>query len=228
MNKENHQLSGSVSETRLRVEVFSDVICPWCFIGKRRLEKAVRSLNGRGRVEILWRPFELNPDMPREGMDRKAYRAAKFGSWEASEKLDSQVAVVGTVEGIPFAFDRIERTPNTFDAHRLIWLAQQEGSQDMVVEALFQGYFIEGLDIGNRETLINIAGAAGLHTERVERFLASDEDVASVREEQEKARRMGISGVPHFVINDAYALSGAQPSQTFVSLFDQAMKPTHV
>jgi hypothetical protein len=91
MNKENHQLSGSVSETRLRVEVLSDVICPWCFIGKRRLEKAVRSLNGRGRVEILWRPFELNPDMPREGMDRKAYRAAKFGSWERSQQMDARI-----------------------------------------------------------------------------------------------------------------------------------------
>ncbi len=212
----------------LRVDIYSDVICPWCFIGKRRLEKALCEPAGRYDRRITWHPFELNPDMPREGMDRKTYRAAKFGSWEASEKLDSQVAAVGTTDGIPFAFDRIQRTPNTLDAHRLIWLAQQEGSQDVVVEALFQGYFIEGLDIGNRQTLINIAGAAGLDTGRVERFLAGNEDVASVREEQEKARRMGISGVPHFVINDAYALSGAQPSQTFVSIFDRAMKPTNV
>jgi predicted DsbA family dithiol-disulfide isomerase len=212
----------------LRVDIYSDVICPWCFIGKRRLEKALCEPAGRYDRSITWHPFELNPDLPREGMDRKTYRAAKFGSWEASEKLDSQVAAVGTTDGIPFAFDRIQRTPNTFDAHRLIWLAQQESSQDVVVEALFQGYFIEGLDIGNRQTLINIAGAAGLDTGRVERFLTGNEDVASVREEQEKARRMGISGVPHFVINDAYALSGAQPSETFVSIFDRAMKPTNV
>jgi predicted DsbA family dithiol-disulfide isomerase len=146
----------------LTVDVISDVICPWCYIGKRRLERAVAALAGRHEVRVRWHPFQLNPGMPREGMDRKAYRTAKFGSWERSLALDAGVAAAGAAEGIAFAFERIERTPNTLDAHRLIRLAGERGVQDAVVEALFRAYFTEGRDLGDRQTLLDVVAGAGL------------------------------------------------------------------
>jgi predicted DsbA family dithiol-disulfide isomerase len=125
----------------LHIDVISDVVCPWCFIGKRRLEKAIAILDRQQEVRVRWLPFQLNPQMSKEGTSRRAYRTKKFGSWERSQELDAKVVAVGKSEGINFAFDRIEGTPNTFDAHRLIWLADREGVQDAVVEALFQAYF---------------------------------------------------------------------------------------
>src|SRR6187200_3759218 len=142
------------SKMNLSVEVISDVICPWCFIGKRRLEKAIAMHDGA--VEVRWLPFQLNPSMPKEGISRREYRTKKFGSWERSMELDARVIAVGKEEGIDFSFDRIERTPNTLDAHRLIWLADKEGVQDAVVESLFQAYFIKGKDIGGRQVLIDV------------------------------------------------------------------------
>src|SRR5579871_4952132 len=133
----------------LAVDVISDVICPWCYIGKRRLERAVTALDRQHEVRVRWLPFQLNPTMPREGIGRREYRTRKFGNWERSLELDARVAAVGEAEGIQFAFDRIERTPNTLDAHRLIWLADKEGIQDAVVEALFRAYFRDGRDISN-------------------------------------------------------------------------------
>lgn len=129
----------------LAVDVISDVVCPWCYVGKRRLEKAIAALDRQ--VKVRWLPFQLNPTMPKEGISRREYRTRKFGSWERSLELDAQVAAAGKAEGIHFAFERIERTPNTLDAHRLIWLADQQGVQDAVVEALFRAYFTEGRDI---------------------------------------------------------------------------------
>src|SRR6478609_7845306 len=138
----------------LSVDVISDVICPWCFIGKRRLEKAL-AVHG-GPVKVRWLPFQLNPTMPKEGISRREYRTRKFGSWERSLELDARVIEVGKSEGIHFAFDRIERTPNTLDAHRLIWPADKEGVQGAVVEALFRAYFTDGRDISNRQALIEV------------------------------------------------------------------------
>src|ERR1051325_6492121 len=135
------------------VDVISDVICPWCWIGKRRLEKAIASLGQP--VKVRWFPFQLNPTMPKDGISRREYRTRKFGTWERSLELDARVIEVGKAEGIEFAFDRIERTPNTLDAHRLIWLADKEGIQGAVVEARFRSYFTEGRDIGNRQALIH-------------------------------------------------------------------------
>jgi len=192
---------------KLEIDIISDVICPWCFIGKRRFEKALRLLPPEVEIEVHWRPYELNPDMPAEGIDRKLYRTRKFGSWERSQALDAQVAQAGAGERIPFAFDRMERTPNTFDAHRLIWLADVEGVQDAVVEALFQAYFVDALDVGDREVLARVASAAGLD---IRDFLASQRGVEAVREEESRARRRGVQGVPFFLINGATAISGAQ------------------
>src|ERR1700685_1425092 len=155
----------------LQVEVISDVICPWCFIGKRRLEKAIAALDGQHSVRVRWLPFQLNPQMPKAGISRKEYRTRKFGSWERSQELDAKMVAVGETEGIHFVFDRIERTPNTLDAHRLIWLAEKHGIQDGVVEALFLAYFTEGKDIGCRQTLLDVVGEAGLDRGKAEGVL---------------------------------------------------------
>lgn len=205
----------------LNIEVISDGICPWCFVGKRRLEKALKAVEGRDEIQVTWRPFQLNPNMPKEGMDRRTYRTAKFGSWEKSQALDAQVAAVGAAEGIPFAFDRIQRTPNTFDSHRLIWLAQREGIQDAVVEALFRSYFIEGLDISDRQILLDIASTVGLP--QVDRFLDSDDGVEAVHQEEREVRQRGISGVPFFIINSDRGISGAQPAEALLAAFEQAL-----
>ena len=145
----------------LAIDVISDVICPWCYIGKKRLERAIAAFEAH-QVRVRWLPFQLNPTMAKEGISRKEYRISKFGSWERSLELDAKVAAVGGTEGIHFAFDRIERTPNTVDAHRLIWLADRQNCQNAVVEAIFLAYFTEGRDITNRQTLIEVVADAGL------------------------------------------------------------------
>jgi predicted DsbA family dithiol-disulfide isomerase len=205
----------------LAVEVISDVICPWCYVGKRRLERAVRDLGGRHEVRVRWHPFQLNPTMPAEGMDRRAYRSAKFGDWEKSKALDAKVAAAGESEGIAFAFDRIERTPNTTDAHRLIALAGERGVQDAVVESLFRGYFSEGRDLGDRDSLLELAERAGLDSGCAASLLEGGEDLVSIRDAEARARRLGVQGVPFFVIDGEVALSGAREPQAFLDAFDR-------
>lgn len=202
----------------LSVEVISDVICPWCFIGKRRLEKAIYACSSP--VTIRWLPFQLNPTMSKEGISRRAYRIQKFGSWERSEELDATVIAVGKEEGIDFAFDRIERTPNTLEAHQLIWLADVEGIQDAVVEALFLAYFTDGRDISNRQTLLDVVAEAGLKRTEAEELLTNGRH-EPVEEADARARRAGVTGVPFFVINGSLMLSGAQPPQAFIEAFRQ-------
>jgi len=206
---------------KLVVDLISDVICPWCFIGKRRLEKAIASVDMP--VSVRWHPFQLNPAMPKEGISRKEYRTRKFGSWERSLELDAKVIAVGKSEGINFAFDKIERTPNTIDAHRLIWFAGQHGCQDAVVEALFRDYFTDGRDISNRQTLIDVVSEAGLERQLAETMLSSDEGMEVTEKAAELARRHDLTGVPFFIINNAITLSGAQEPDTFLDAFRQAI-----
>jgi len=206
----------------MQIEIYSDVVCPWCFIGKRRLEQALETAGYDQQAHITWRPFQLNPTMPKEGMDRRVYLDAKFGSAEARRAIEERLAKAGEEDGIVFAFDRIQRTPNTFDAHRLIWLAEQQGCQDEVAEALFHSYFTKGREIGNLDSLAEIAADCGLNREEVERFLASDRAVQEVRAEEAAGHRMGIRGVPYFVLNGRYTISGAQPPDIFVSALHQA------
>jgi predicted DsbA family dithiol-disulfide isomerase len=205
----------------LAVDVISDVICPWCYLGKRRLESAVAAFDGP--VKVRWLPFQLNPTIPKEGVSRREYRTKKFGSWERSLELDAQVAAAGKAEGIHFAFDRIERTPNTLDAHRLIWLADIDGVQNAVVEALFRAYFADGRDISNRHTLLDLVAGAGLGRSKAEGVLNSAGGQEAIREANELARRVRVEGVPFFIINGKVALSGAQPPDAFVSAFKQAI-----
>ncbi|QDT04482.1 DSBA-like thioredoxin domain protein [Rubripirellula lacrimiformis] len=206
----------------LTVDVVSDVICPWCYIGKRRLETAIAAVDGQHEVRVHWHPFQLNPTMPKSGISRKEYRTQKFGSWERSMELDAQVIAVGESEGIHFAFDKSERTPNTVDAHRCIWLADQQGCQDTVVEGLFRAYFIDGKDIGKRQTLIEVVAEAGLDRQAADAMLDSDDGMSVISTGREMSQRLGVTGVPFFVINHTISLSGAQAPQTFLDAFEQA------
>lgn len=201
----------------VRVDVVSDVVCPWCFVGKRRLEQALATLRDAhpGRdlgVRVTFKPFELNPGLPRDGIDRAAYRRAKFGSLERSQLLDARLVAVGEGAGIRFAFDKIQRTPNTFDAHRLLWLAESLGRQDAVAEALFRAYFLDGRDVGDPAVLADLAAASGIPRERTAALLAGREGEPEVRAEENRALRSGIQGVPHFSIDGVYQISGAQDS----------------
>ena len=205
----------------VHIDVYSDVVCPWCYVGKRRLERALGS--GGVSAQVAWRPFQLNPTMPKDGMDRRTYLEAKFGSLDAFRHLEEQVSAAGVSVGISFAFDQIARTANTFLAHRLIWLAERESCQDAVVESLFRGYFEEGADIGAISVLAALADRAGLPQARVETFLHGDEGTPEVKMEEAAGHQMGIRSVPYFVFNGTYGLSGAQPVETFRAAFAQAM-----
>ncbi len=206
----------------MQIDIYSDIVCPWCYVGKRRLERALTSVGGD--IHVTWGPFQLNPTMPLDGMDRFAYLKAKFGSLEAFGQMKEQLLAAGEEEQIPFAFEKIQRTPNTFSAHRLVWHAAQQGKQDEVVEALFRAYFLEGKNIGDLKTLAHVAVEAGLDRTETEEFLASDKGVTEVKMEEAVGHRLGISGVPYFVINGTVAISGAQPSDIFVSAIGQAGK----
>jgi predicted DsbA family dithiol-disulfide isomerase len=200
---------------KLQIEVASDVVCPWCYIGKKRLEKALSLVEGELRPEIRWLPFQLNPGMPKEGMPRAEYRKAKFGSAERSRELDARVIAEGRSEGIDFAFDRIERTPNTSAAHQLIALAENQGP---VVDALFRAYFEEAKDIGDPKVLAEIAAQCGVkgwpqEGERPAR------DVAALEEE---VRAMGISAVPTFIFERKSGVAGAYPAETLAQVMREA------
>jgi len=205
----------------LSVDVISDVICPWCYVGKRRLEKAIAA-HGKP-VKVRWLPFQLNPTMPKDGISRRDYRTKKFGSWERSLELDAQMAAAGQAEGIHFAFDRTERTPNTLDAHRLIWLADKEGIQDAVMEALFRAYFTEGRDISNRQTLIDVVAEAGLDRKRAEAVLNSNDGLEAMKEAGGLSQQHRVDGVPFFIINGKITLGGAQPPEAFIEAFGKAL-----
>lgn len=209
-----------MTKSALHIDIYSDVVCPWCYVGKRRLERALTEFGGD--VRVTWRPFQLNPTMPKDGMDRTAYLEAKFGSLETFRQMEESVLAAGASERIAFAFEKIARAPNTFDAHRLIWLGAREDCQNAVVASLFRGYFEEGADIGSIPTLVDLAGRAGLNRESVERMLQSDEGTAEVKAEAAAGHRLGIRGVPYFIVNGTSAISGAQPVDVFVSALKRA------
>jgi len=199
---------------RLQIEVASDVVCPWCYIGKRRLEKALNLVNGEFDAKIRWLPFQLNPGMPKEGMPRAEYRKAKFGSLERSKQLDARVIAEGRSEGIEFAFDRIQRTPNTVAAHQLIDLSQKSNLGDSVVNALFRAYFEEAKDIGDATVLAAIATQCG-----VQGWPEAARDVSALEEE---VRGMGILAVPAFIFERKLGVAGAYPPDQLAAAMRQA------
>jgi predicted DsbA family dithiol-disulfide isomerase len=203
------------------IDVISDAICPWCWIGKRNLEAALGELRDEGLAfAVRWRPYQLNPDMPAEGVERAAYRAAKFGSLERSRQLDARLVEAGKGVGLDFRFDRMLRTPNTIAAHRVIRFAEPAGLQDAVVEALFRAYFHEGRDIGDAAVLAEVASAAGL--DGVAAMLAGEEGRAEVVAEDMAARRAGLDGVPSFIMDRHLLFSGAMPGPDMANAFRRA------
>ena len=207
-----------MTDETLQIEVYSDVVCPWCYVGKRRLERALDQLGSGVKIEIHWRPFQLNPTMPQQGMDRRIYLETKFGSLAVFDEMEQHLLEAGKMEQIPFAFGKIARTPNTLLAHRLIWYAGQQGRQDAVVNELFKGYFEEGLNIGEVSVLSELADRAGL---KMDQLFASEEGVAEVQAEESVGHRLGIRGVPYFVINNSNGISGAQPVEVFVAAIEK-------
>jgi predicted DsbA family dithiol-disulfide isomerase len=202
----------------LDIEIASDVICPWCYIGKRRFERALALLDGEVKPVVRWLPFQLNPDMPAAGMARADYRRAKFGSVERGQQFDARVAAEGRGEGIAFAFDRIERTPNTSAAHQLIDLAQSQGKAQEMVNALFHAYFEEARDIGDALVLETIAMGQGVSgwpgQANAKAVLALEDDV----------RNLGISAVPTFIFARKFGVSGAHPPEALASAIRDAIK----
>ncbi len=204
----------------MQLDIFHDLICPWCFIGKRRLERALAA-RPRPALRIRWQPFQLNPNMPKPGMDRHAYLATKFGGIERAAQAYAAVADTAARDGLILSLDRIRRTPNTLDAHRLVRLVEaRTGRTGAVVEALFCAYFQQGRDIGDLAVLAGIAGDCGVDPEEAAAWLSSEAEVAAVRTADAVARQIGIQAVPSFVFDRRFALSGAQEPSAFFPLFD--------
>ena len=201
----------------LAIEVVSDVVCPWCYIGKRRLEKALALLGDEAQVSVRYRPFQLNPEMPQGGMPRAEYRKAKFGSVERGRQLDARVAAEGQGEGIEFAFERMVRTPNTLAAHRLIELAQRQGVGLAVVDDLFRAYFEEGRDVGDPKVLEEIAKRSGVSG------WPQDADAKEVAALEEEVRGLGISAVPTFIFDRKLGVSGAHPPEALAQAMREAL-----
>jgi predicted DsbA family dithiol-disulfide isomerase len=206
-----------------QIDVVSDVVCPWCFIGKRRLGRAL-AMRPDIPFNVQWRAYRLDPTIPPEGTDRKAYLAAKFGDDQRVKSMGDAIRDAGAGEGIAFAYDKIKIAPNTLDAHRLVRWSMTTGLQDEIVEQLFHAYFEQGLDIGNAAVLTEIAAGAGMDGEVVARLLAGDADRELVEREDSLAHEMGISGVPTFIFANKYAVSGAVEPEQLVDVIDTVLR----
>ncbi len=203
---------------KITIDVYSDVVCPWCFLGKHQLEKALDGLKGELEAELRWLPFELRPDTPSQGRDHKAELERKMGGAENLKAAHDRLKSLGKDLGISYDFDAIQKTPNTFDAHRLVWWAERQGQGEKVerlVEALFKAHFSEGRFLGDRGLLAGIAGQCGLDEGEALRFLESREGVEEVRHAEEEGVGLGVEGVPFVVLEGRYAVSGAQGAPAF-------------
>jgi predicted DsbA family dithiol-disulfide isomerase len=200
-----------------RLDIISDPICPWCYIGAANLTRALESLRAQP-FDIHWRPFQLNPDMPPEGVERQAYLDAKFGGPDRAREIYARIEAAAAEAGLDLHFDLIRRTPNTLDAHRLIRWAGAEGVQTPLVGQLFRRYFRDGQEISNPDVLAAAATAAGMDEPLVRRLLASDADVEDVRVEDAAFREMGVTGVPTFILGNRYVITGAQPPEVWTRI----------
>jgi predicted DsbA family dithiol-disulfide isomerase len=220
-------MTATAAERTLTIDVISDVVCPWCFIGRRRLGAALARLEAdeaQLHPVVSWHPFQLNPDLPREGIDRRAYLAEKFGGSRGAAEIYDRVRAAGRTVGIEFAFEKIERQPNTLDAHRLISWAQAQGSAEEVVERLFRAYFLDGRFIGDRDVLVEIATESGLSADAARAQLDSSESAAAIAQMDRRIRELGVTGVPFFIFDGKVAVSGAQEPAVLVSAMSEAMR----
>lgn len=205
----------------MRIDVVIDTVCPWCYVGKRRLEEGI-ALRPEQDFEVLYHPFMLAPDMPREGKDRKQHYEEKFGKNNRLKEMTA--ALIEQAGDIDFQFDAIERVPNTVDSHRVIRWAQGQGKQQAVVEAILKAYFSQGRDIGSASVLSDLAGESGLEKETIAALLAKDEDREVISQLAMRASSMGISGVPFYIFDGRVALSGAQPAEVIAQAIDKALE----
>ena len=203
----------------MRIDVVFDTICPWCYIGKRRLERALAQ-RPEICVELRWRPFLLNPEMPLTGVERQTYLERKFGNSYRIQRILGAASLAAEVENIHFNFELIERTPSSINSHRLIHMASLSGRQTEVVEAVFNGYFVHGLDIGDPEVLVRLGTDCGLHPVEIREFLDGAAGGAAIRTENARIHRMGVSGIPCYFFNEQYAMSGAQDTEILTRLLD--------
>lgn len=213
---------GPIPTGTLRVEMIADLVCPWCFLGKRRLDRALSAV--LGPTQFNWLPFQLNPNMPADGMGFDEYVASKFGDRRAIEPGLERLRQAGAEEGITFRFERMKRVPNTLDAHRLMSMAGARGANTAgVAEGLLSSFFEDGLDIGDREVLIQVGGELGLDRHHVVRGFDDEPLRHRVLQEEAEIRRGGVSGVPNFLVNSRLMVLGAQPTEVLVDAFDRAM-----
>lgn len=206
----------------MQIDIVSDTVCPWCFIGKRRIGRAM-AMRPDVKYDVFWRPYRLDPSIPREGVDRRAYLKAKFGDSPRTSAMGDAIRSEGASEGIQFAFDKIAKSPNTLDSHRLVRWAAGAGKQDEIIELLFKAYFIDGRDIGNTAVLSSIAASAGMDGELVAALLSGDADLESVEREAGLANEMGITGVPTFIFDGKFMISGAREPELLVRIIDKAL-----
>lgn len=209
----------------IKLDVISDVACPWCYVGKGYLDRALEQ-RADHPFQVEWHPFQLNPDMPTDGMDRNAYMAAKFGSRENILRLHEPLLAQADKAGITFDLPAIKRAPNTLDAHRLIHWAGLEGRQTPVVSALFRAYWRDGRDIGDRVVLSDIAGEAGLDRAMMLRLLEGDGDKAELAARMTHTRSRGVQAVPTFILANQHALQGAQPTELWLNVIDELIEKT--
>lgn len=207
----------------INIDIVSDVVCPWCYLGRARLIAALDILRDDVAAHVVWRPYQLNPDIPVNGVDHKRHLADKLGGAEAVKAAHDRLTALGGEDGIAFNFDAIMLSPNTLDCHRLIlWAGIEDNAMhNDMVGRLFKAYFEEGQDLTDRGVLVDLAEAAGLNRALTERLLATDADCDTVQKEIDAARQMGITGVPCFILADKYAVSGAQPTQVLVNAIRQ-------
>ncbi len=212
---------------KMKLDIISDTVCPWCYVGKKRIEKALDDF-GPDKVDVMWRPYQLDPSVPREGVERKAYMQRKFGKGDHAKAALTNIVDAGAQEGIAFNFDIMAKYPNTIDSHRLIRWADSAGCQDQVVTLLFQRYFEQGQDIGDHEVLVGVAQEAGMDIALVADLLAKDADIDLVQKEDNLARQMGISGVPTMIVADRFGVTGAQDPAYILRVLNKAQTASEI
>ena len=210
----------------IKLDIFSDTICPWCYIGKKRLDRAIKKFNTE-EFMITWRPFQLNPNMQADGMDRTEYLVSKFGSEDAAKTIYDNIFEEGEKEGIQFQFDDIKITPNSFNSHRLLALAYQKKIQDRMIEDIFQSYFIRGEDIGDPTVLLDIAIKHNIDEDEFKNYLMNKENIEPLANEEIQARKMGINSVPTFIVNQQIVINGAQSVDNFELIFTKLLSKVH-
>ena len=212
-------------EAVLTIDMVSDLVSPWCFLSKRRLDKALLQIEGASVPQVRWQPFEINPGIPEAGMNVDRYLSNVFGSDNAARTVLERLTGVGEEDGIRFHFDRVQTVPNTMKAHRLILLAEEQSLAEPVVDALFRAFFEEGRDIGRTEVLAELAGEIGLDAADVEAYLRGDRNRDAVRTREAQARSVGLTGVPSTVVNGVVAMIGVQDPATILAVIDKALFP---